>query len=122
MVGSVTRRRSRLHNRFVVMWHPFNQQLWVRRSISDAAIAVVAFALLALVGLPPWLVSDTRRRSRLRSRIVVTQHSFNHLSVRHSNSDAAIAVVAFALLALVGLPPWLVVILGGVAGYAIGLL
>lgn len=39
-----------------------------------------------------------------------------------SISDAAIAVGAFVLLAVVGMPPWLVVILGGVAGYAIGLL
>ena len=37
-------------------------------------------------------------------------------------SDAAIAVVAFVLLAIVGLPPWLVVVLGGLAGYAIGVL
>ena len=39
-----------------------------------------------------------------------------------SISDAAIAVAAFVLLAVVGLPPWLVVVLGGVAGYAVGLL
>ena len=63
----------------------------------------------------------SRRSSRLRNRVVVTQHSFDHLSRLRSISDAAIAVVAFALLAVVGLPPWLVVILGGVAGYTIGL-
>ena len=66
--------------------------------------------------------SDTRRSSRLHNRVVVTQHAFNHLSVRRSISDAAIAIVAFALLAVVGLPPWLVVILGAAAGYTIGLL
>ena len=52
----------------------------------------------------------------------MTVHAFSHLSVQRSISDAAIAVVAFALLAVVVLPPWLVVILGGAAGYAVGLL
>ena len=66
--------------------------------------------------------SDTRRSSRLHNRVVVTEHSCSHLSVQRSISDAATAVVAFALLAVVGLPPWLVVILGGVAGHTIGLL
>ena len=66
--------------------------------------------------------SDTRRSRRLRNRVVVMWHPFSHLSVRRSISDAAIAAVAFALLALVGLPPWLVVKLGGEAGYAVGLL
>ena len=103
---------------------------WIGAVTALAAIFVPSL-LLVVILLPRWhsVSSNARAASALMGInasvvgfLAAAMYEHVWLEGLRSISDAAIAVVAFALLAVVGLPPWLVVILGGVAGYAIGLL
>ena len=103
---------------------------WIGAATALAAIFVPSL-LLVVVLLPRWhrVSSNARAASALMGInasvvgfLAAAMYEHVWLEGLRSISDAAIAVVAFALLAVVGLPPWLVVILGGVAGYTIGLL
>ena len=103
---------------------------WIGAVTALAAIFVPSL-LLVVVLLPRWhrVSSNARAASALMGInasvvgfLAAAMYEHVWLEGLRSISDAAIAVVAFALLAVVGLPPWLVVMLGGVAGYTIGLL
>ena len=103
---------------------------WIGAVTALAAIFVPSL-LLVVILLPRWhrVSSNARAASALMGInasvvgfLAAAMYEHVWLEGLRSISDAAIAVVAFALLAVVGLPPWLVVILGGVAGYTIGLL
>ena len=106
--------------------------------LSGAFGAIIALAaifvpslLLVVFALPRW--HRVNRNARASAALMGVNASvvgflaaamYEHVWLEglRSISDAAIAVAAFVLLAVVGLPPWLVVVLGGLAGYAIGLL
>ena len=103
---------------------------WIGAVAALAAIFVPSL-LLVVVLLPRWhsVSSNARAASALMGInasvvgfLAAAMYEHVWLEGLRSISDAAIAVVAFALLAVVGLPPWLVVVLGGLAGYAVGLL
>ena len=103
---------------------------WIGAVTALAAIFMPSL-LLVVVLLPRWhsVSSNARAASALMGInasvvgfLAAAMYEHVWLEGLRSISDAAIAVVAFALLAVVGLPPWVVVILGGVVGYAIGLL
>lgn len=98
--------------------------------IALAAIFVPSLLLVVFV-LPRW--HRVNRNARAAAALMGVNASvvgflaaamYQHVWIDglRTVSDAGIAVVAFVLLAIVGLPPWLVVVLGGLAGYAIGLL
>lgn len=103
---------------------------WIGAATALAAIFVPSL-LLVVILLPRWhsVSSNARAASALMGInasvvgfLAAAMYEHVWLEGLRSISDAAIAVAAFALLAVVGLPPWLVVLLGGVAGYTIGLL
>ena len=103
---------------------------WIGAIVALVAIFVPSL-LLVVVLLPRWhkVSANSKATSALMGInasvvgfLAAAMYEHVWLDGLRSVSDAAIAVAAFALLAVVGLPPWLVVVLGGLAGYALGLL
>ena len=94
-----------------------------------ALIAIFVPALLLVVGLLPYW-QKVGSNANLAAALMGVNASvvgflaaamYEHvwLNGLRSVTDAVVALVAFALLAA-GLPPWLVVVMGGIAGQAFG--
>ena len=94
-----------------------------------ALIAIFVPSLLLVIGLLPYW-QKVGSNSKLAAALMGVNASvvgflaaamYEHvwLNGLRSVTDAAVALIAFALLA-VGLPPWLVVVMGGIAGQAFG--
>ena len=96
-----------------------------------ALIAIFVPAMLLVVGLLPYW-QKVGSNANLAAALMGVNASvvgflasamYEHvwLNGLRSVTDAVVALVAFALLA-VGFPPWLVVVMGGIAGQAFGIM
>ena len=101
---------------------------WVGAPVALAAIFVPA--MLLVIGLLPYW-QKVGSNAKLAAALMGVNASvvgflaaamYEHvwLNGLRSVTDAVVALVAFTLLAVVGLPPWLVVVMGGIAGQAFG--
>ena len=94
-----------------------------------ALIAIFVPAMLLVVGLLPYwqkvgsnanlAVALMGVNASVVGFLAAAMYEHVWLNGLRSVTDAVVALVAFALLA-VGLPPWLVVVMGGIAGQAFG--
>ena len=103
---------------------------WIGAVVALAAIFVPSLMLVVFV-LPHWhrVSANAKAAAALMGVnasvvgfLAAAMYEHVWLEGLRSVSDAVVAIVAFILLAVVGLPPWLVVILGGLAGYTVALL